>query len=88
MKIREASRSFNVPFGTIYNKYKGLHIKTPGRPTVFSHNEELAILECAAKCSDWGFPLTLLDLRMFGKYYLDGIGKNIHLFKNNLPGTD
>lgn len=88
MKIREASRSYKIPFGTLYNKYKGLHGKSPGRSTVFSRNEEISILESAAKCSDWGFPLNILDIRMFAKYYLDRRGKNIAMFKNNLPGVD
>lgn len=75
LTIREASRRFAIPYGTTYNKFKGKHGNIPGRPTVFTKQEELAILEAAAKCSDWGFPLNLLDLRMMAKYYLDRKGK-------------
>lgn len=88
LTIREASRRFAIPYGTIYNKFKGKHGNIPGRPTVFTKQEELAILEAAAKCSDWGFPLNLLDLRMMAKYYLDRKGKNVGIFKNNVPGID
>lgn len=33
--IREASREFKIPFGTLYNKYKGRHGGKPGRQEVF-----------------------------------------------------
>lgn len=86
--IREASREFKIPFGTLYNKYKGRHGGKPGRPTIFTTAEEVAILKAAAKCADWGFPLSLMDVRMMAKYYLDGRGKTVNIFKNNIPGVD
>ncbi|KAG5897541.1 hypothetical protein JTB14_004316 [Gonioctena quinquepunctata] len=88
LSIREATRQFSIPFGTLYNRFKGIHGNNPGRPTIFTHDEELAILKSAAKCADWGFPLSLLDMRMMAKYYLDRKGRTVHLFKNNLPGID
>lgn len=88
MTIHAASVQYNIPFGTLYNKYKGLHVKTPGGQPVFSQQEELSILSAAATCADWGFPLTLLDLRYFAKAYLDKRGKIVDRFKNNLPGVE
>lgn len=86
--IREASRRFGIPFGTLYNKYKGKHRSKPGRPTIFTKLEELAILKSASKCADWGFPLSLMDIRMMAKYYLDRKGRTVNIFKNNIPGVD
>lgn len=88
LSINAASLQYKIPFGTLYNKYKGLHGRTPGAQPVFTHNEEIAILRAAATCGDWGFPLTLLDLRMFAKAYLDKQGKTIERFTNNLPGVE
>ncbi|XP_050516371.1 uncharacterized protein LOC126891232 [Diabrotica virgifera virgifera] len=88
LSIREASRQYKIPFGTLYNRYKGKHIGTPGRPTIFTKGEEVAILKAAAKCADWGFPLSIQDLRMMAKWYLDQQGKNVAIFQNNLPGID
>lgn len=81
--IREASRRFGIPLDTLYNKYKRKH-----HPTVFTKQEELAILQAAANCSDWGFPLNRMNIRMMAKYYLDRKDKTINMFKNNVPGID
>ncbi|KAG5885860.1 hypothetical protein JTB14_035880 [Gonioctena quinquepunctata] len=79
---------FSILFGTLYNRFEGIHGNNPGRPTIFTHDEELAILKSAAKCADCGFPSLLLDMRMMAKYYLDRKGRTGHLFKNNLTGID
>lgn len=58
-----------------------------GRPTFLTEAEEQAIAERAALMRDWGFPLTLLDLRNFIKAYLDLAGRQ-SIFQDNLPGKD
>lgn len=88
LSIRAAATKYNIAYGTLYNKYKGKHINKVGGQTIFSKHEELIILESAAKCADWGFPLTLTDIRMFAKSYLDKKGRNVKKFNNNLPGKD
>ncbi|XP_045765788.1 uncharacterized protein LOC123867662 [Maniola jurtina] len=88
MSINAAAINYKIPFGTLYNKYKGMHGSTPGGQPVFSHSEEVAILRAAATCADWGFPLTTFDLRMFAKSYLDQQGRNVTRFSNNIPGID
>ncbi|KAJ8736797.1 hypothetical protein PYW07_000068 [Mythimna separata] len=86
LSIRGASEQYNIPYGTIYNRYKGTHMRKPGAQTVFSESEEKAILK-SARCSDWGYPLTLLDLRFFAKAFLDKKGRVVTKFENNLPGV-
>lgn len=88
LSILAASVQYKIPFGTLYNKYKGMHGRTPGAQPVFCHQEEISILKAAATCADWGFPLTTLDLGMFAKFYLDRQGKTVARFKDNLPGVE
>ncbi|PZC74318.1 hypothetical protein B5X24_HaOG208010 [Helicoverpa armigera] len=84
MSLRAASREYNNPFGTLSNKYKGNFTRTPGAQPIFSHTEEKSLLKAAAKCSDWGYPLTALDLRFFAKAYLDRQGRHVARFQNIL----
>lgn len=88
LSINAASVNYKIPFGTLYNRYKGMHGSTPGGQPVFTYVEEVAILKAAATCADWGFPLTSFDLRMFAKTYLDQHGRYEAKFKNNIPGID
>ncbi|CAH2017331.1 unnamed protein product [Acanthoscelides obtectus] len=86
--LRQASAAHNIPFGTLRNKYMGIRtLKSEGQ-TVFSNAEELAFVKAVTICSDWGFPLTLTDLRYIAKSYLDSQGRNIGKFRANMPGTD
>ncbi|CAH1959591.1 unnamed protein product [Acanthoscelides obtectus] len=86
--LRRASREYKIPFGTLNNKYHGRHHRINGGQTVFSKSEEKAFLFAASICAEWGFPLDTTDLRYFAKNYLDSQGRNVAVFRNNLPGND
>lgn len=73
---------------TIYNKLKGKKQKVPGKPQVFSCEEELSIVIGITKCAEFGFPLDSFDLRMIAKSYLDSKGRKVKIFKNNVPGSE
>lgn len=88
LSIRRASEKYDIPYGTLHNKYHGKYGKKPGAQPAFTRNEETKILESAAKSAEWGFPLSLLDLRMFAKMLLDKQGRSLAKFPNNLPGVD
>lgn len=88
MTMRAASKHFKVPFGTLHNRLTGKHTKHPGGVTILSHEEEVAIIQNVTTCADWGYPLTVLDLRHFTKAYLDSTGRHVAIFKDNLPGRD
>lgn len=88
MGIRQASREFKVPYGTLNNKYHGRHGLQHGGQTVFSRAEENAFVNAIAKSSDWGFPLNKKDLQIFVKSYLDRKDVVERRFVNNLPGDD
>ena len=55
---------------------------------LLSFEEEAAILKAISICGDWGYPLTLLDLQLYTKSYLDQQGRIVKAFKNNVPGVD
>lgn len=86
--IRRASTQYKIPFGTLRNKYIGSRIKKSGGQTIFTLKEEKSFIKAANCCGEWGFPLTLTDLRYLAKNYLDGQGRNVRKFKLNMPGID
>lgn len=86
--IYRAAEHYTIPYGTLYNKYKGLHGKKHGGPTVFTQEEERIIIESATTCGDWGFPISIEDLQMITKSFLDSHGRREPRFKENTPGRD
>lgn len=86
--LRRASREHRVPYGTLFNRYHGIHARKNGGQTIFSKIEEEALIKSAAKCGEWGFPLSLMDLRQLAKNFLDSQGRTIDKFVSNLPGND
>lgn len=86
--ISKASKQYQIAYGTLYNKFKGLHGGRHGGQTVFKPFEEEAIIQAAISCGEWGFPLNMQDLQMVTKSYLDREGRNVVKFRNNMPGRD
>lgn len=86
--IRRAADTYKISFGTLYNRYNGLHIRSVGRPTLFSNEEELQFIESAAICGEWGFPLSKADIQALAKSCLDQKGAIISWLKENKPGID
>lgn len=70
--IRRASTQYKIPFGTLRNKYIGSRIKKSRGQTIFTLKEEKSFIKAANCCGEWGFPVTLTDLRYLAKNYLDG----------------
>lgn len=60
----------------------------PGHPTVFSALEESIFVDYLCLISEWGFPIDSFGLRKLAKGYLDSNGREVHTFKNNIPGRD
>ncbi|KAG5883883.1 hypothetical protein JTB14_007771 [Gonioctena quinquepunctata] len=48
----------------------------------------LSLIKAEEQFGDWGFPLTLYDIRLIVKAFLDRFGRNEYRFKNNMPGSD
>ncbi|KAK9729901.1 CENP-B N-terminal DNA-binding domain [Popillia japonica] len=85
--LRRAAAHYKIPFGTLNNKYYSRYTKKNGGQKVFSDNAERSFLNAACICGDWGFPLTITDLRLLAKNYLNEKGRNVGRFIDNVPGV-
>ena len=86
--VYSTANKYGIPYGTLFNKFHGNHHRNPGHPTVFEPDEEEMFAVTCIKLSDWGFPLTELDLRVVAQNYLNNVGRNVAQFVENLPGPD
>ncbi|KAF2885950.1 hypothetical protein ILUMI_20223, partial [Ignelater luminosus] len=87
MSLRKAAEQYGVKKDTINRKMRKKHMGKVGRPSVFNEETE-TIVRCIAMCADWGFPLTILDIRLIVKSYMDQNGYTEPRFKKNLPGYE
>ncbi|XP_069357707.1 uncharacterized protein [Maniola hyperantus] len=86
---RQAAEKYKIPRSSIILKlkaYRGNKVRQPGRQCVFSEAEEAAFIQHSIEMCNFGFPITMFDLRCIVKMYLDKNGRKIDQFKNNLPG--
>jgi len=67
---------------------RDLNPSTIGCQTALSEEDEKYIVEGVSVCAEWGFPLTLSDIRQLVKTFLDARGKVERRFEDNLPGKD
>ncbi|XP_043463100.1 uncharacterized protein LOC122499088 [Leptopilina heterotoma] len=88
LSIRKASEKYNVPKSTLSDHLKIQNVKKFGRPTAISVEDEKYLLDSLLLCSEWGFPMKILDTRLIVQSYLERSGKVVKVFKNNLPGKD
>lgn len=87
MSIREASRQYKIPFGTLYNKCKRLHMRKIGTPTVLTSTQEEELSEIIKITGDWGYPLQPVRVVRLVKEFLDQ-NKIRSKFPSNHPGPD
>jgi len=89
MSYRKAQLRFKIPIAVLHR-----HIKRPwtrnhaGAPTVLDDYVEALFVQKLIVCGEWGYPLTILDLKMVVKGYLDRRGIQEKRFKDNMPGVD
>lgn len=86
--LREAQLCYNVPKSTLCDKLKAKHPNNPGRPPVFSKEEEKKLADAILLSAEWGFPLTELDIRKIIQHFLNRKGVRIRNFRDNMPGRD
>lgn len=87
MSIRAASKSFNIPFGTVFNRFNQLHTKKVGTPTVLTSAQEQDLSDTIKTAGDWGYPLQPAAVASLVKDFLD-INKINSKFTDNRPGPD
>lgn len=88
LSLRKAEEQFGVPRCSINRAINGKNTGKVGRPFVLNENDQNALAMCLCSAGDWGFPLTLYDIRLIVKAFLDRSGRNEYRFKNNMPGPD
>lgn len=88
LSLRKAAEKYGISPATLSRKIKGKHSLNVGRPCVISSVDEQIVRDGIVLASQWGFPLTTLDLRLIIKAYLDKRGVNETRFKNNMPGIE
>lgn len=85
---RAAAKKYHIPRSTIKNKLRGKYLNKPGRPTVFTEEEEMVFVANITALSKYGFLLTDFDLKMIIRDYLASQGRTVNQFSNNVPGID
>ncbi|CAH1984516.1 unnamed protein product [Acanthoscelides obtectus] len=61
---RAAAAKYKIPRSTIKNKLKNKHCNKPGHPTIFTIEEEQAFVAHVTELSEFGFPITDIDLKI------------------------
>ncbi|KAL0870945.1 hypothetical protein ABMA27_004770 [Loxostege sticticalis] len=82
---RDAERQFGIPRRTIVNKIKNKHMKSVGHPTILTIEEEHKIVRVLQASSNFGSPLTKVDLKLLVHEYLKKNSRQ-DKFKNQIPG--
>lgn len=84
--LRSVSREFGIAISTLSRKRRGLFNRKYGGQKILSDEEEQQIVHGIKTAGIWGFPLTVYDVKMIVKNYLDKIGRREKRFENNVPG--
>lgn len=85
MSFRSAAKEFGVPNTTLRDRIQMRVSANLGRPAVLTMEEENTMAERLVLMSEWGFPLTKLDLQLLVKGYLDALGRETR-WPENKPG--
>lgn len=80
---RAAADQYQIPRSTIKNKLKNEHSNKPGRPTIFSEEEEQVFVAHIISLAEFGFHLLSIDLQFIIRDYLSSHGRDVPQF--NLP---
>ncbi|CAH2012939.1 unnamed protein product [Acanthoscelides obtectus] len=72
---RAAAAKYKIPRSTIKNKLKNKHCNKPGHSTIFTTEEEQAFVAHVTALSEFGFPITDIDLKIIIKDYLSARGR-------------
>ena len=75
MSTRVAAEAYNIPRRTIMNRLKNVHTNKPGFPATFTKEEERAFVSCIHQMSEFGFPVTEMELRQIARTFLNKKGR-------------
>lgn len=83
MKIRKAARTYDVPYGTLYNKFKAIHQGSYGRKRELPAKVEEDIVKVMDFCATMKAPIDGFDLRCVVQNLLNACNVNSKVFKDN-----
>ncbi|KAE8741228.1 hypothetical protein FOCC_FOCC013243 [Frankliniella occidentalis] len=86
LSVRKASFIYNLKRSTLGDACKRKVFRNAGRACELSAQEEEAVVAHLLCQSDWGFPLTRMEVSLLVKNYLDKKGVVSKRFTENLPG--
>ena len=86
--IRKAARDFDVPYGTLYNKLKGLHKSSYGGKRELPYAVEIDIVNILEFCAVMKAPIDGFDLRCIVQNLLNACNIKSKKFRMNMPGPD
>ena len=87
MSVRKAAEEFNVPRVTLLDRLHNRTTEKLGRPCELTEEEENLVAERVKLMGDWGFPLSMIDVRKLVQDYLNSTGKKSR-WLDNYPGED
>ncbi|KAK3929651.1 LOW QUALITY PROTEIN: Jerky protein homolog-like [Frankliniella fusca] len=91
LPLRNAAEQFGVPKSSLHRRLKQENptvMQPVGRPRTLSSGEESVLVDSLIICSEWGFPLTCLDIQNCVQQYLTGTNQVDSRFVNNRPSRD
>jgi len=88
VSARKAAIDFGVSRSTLLRKVSQQQTKKHGGQIYLEEASELAIVQVLNQLVDWKVPLTLMELRLLVKNFLDLSEVNSSRFVNNMPGRD
>lgn len=86
--FRKVAQKYEIDHTVLYRHLKRGTTKKKGGQTALSETDENLLVNRLQICSDWGYPIDAITLRLLIKDYIDKQGKTVPKFKNNLPGPD
>ena len=90
ISLKSAAEKFGVKKSTPYDHVKSKSIKRQGGQPILNEETEKLFVERLITCADWGYPypLTVFDLRIICKTFLDRKGQTVTKFSGNMLGKD
>ncbi|KAJ8927327.1 hypothetical protein NQ314_020222 [Rhamnusium bicolor] len=77
ISLRNAAKKYQISKNTLWNKLHGKHERMPGKPRVFTEQEEESFAGHLIALSAFGFPVTGEDLKIIVKSYLNRQGRKV-----------
>lgn len=86
--FRKVAEKYEIEHTVLYRHMKRGQTKKKGGQTALSEYDEKLLVSRLQICSDWGYPIDSITLRLLVKEYIDKQGRTVPKFNNNMPGPD